>query len=198
MDTDITLPHSVKFAEKWVEWIQFRKDIKKPYKTNAGITKSLNMLKVVSESEACQMIDYSIANEYQGIFPVKKKFDKAETSLTVSWLKPKPVSQEPAKYFNPEDGKSFIIGRIKKAYEAGVHLNDAGSVYTNRLKPFLSTPDNVLAGIVEEVTLLINEKPGNRFEEKKEYNYNLEVRNRILKYNFDQWRSQENKIWEKL
>jgi len=188
------LPHSVKFAEKWIEWIQFRKDIKKPYKTEQGINKALNMLKAVSEAEACQMIDNSIANEYQGIFPVKKKFDKSETSLTVVWNKPTQVSQEPAKPFDPEDGKNFIIGKIQRAYETGARLNDVGEVFTNRLKPFLNTPENVMSLIIGRVQMEAMEKPKNRFVEKKEINVELEIRNRILKFNMDRWRNDNREI----
>lgn len=196
--TDITLPHSVRFAEKWVEWIQFRKEIKKPYKTDRGINAALNKLKLVTEQEACAMIDNSIANEYQGIFSIKKSNQKGETSLRVAWLKSKEVSKEPAKYFNPEEGKSYIIGKIKKAYETGSRLNDYGSVYTKRLEQFLSTPEDVLSKIHGEVLADSLVKPRNRFEEKVEINVELECRNRVLRWNIDKWRKENRKIYLEL
>ena len=103
-----------------------------------------------------------------------------------------------AKPYDPQKGKDFIVGKIKLAYETGVLLNDAGSVYTNRLRPFLNTPEDILQKINQEVTEMVNEKPTNRFEEKKEYNYDTEVRSRIIKFNLDQFREQGIKIYEKL
>lgn len=121
-----------------------------------------------------------------------------EAPLKVVWNKPTEVSKEPAKYFNPEEGKSYIIGKIKKAYETGSRLNDYGSVYTKRLAPFLNTPEDVLSKIQGEVLAESLVKPKNRFEEKVEINLELEIRNRVLRYNMNQWRKEGNKIWEKL
>lgn len=121
-----------------------------------------------------------------------------ETSLTVKWSKPKELSTYKPKKFNPEDGKSFIVGKIQKAYETGSRLNDVGEVFTNRLKPFLSYPESVINQIEIDVHEIATRKPRNRFEEKIEINVDLEVRNRILKYNMDIWREAGNKIYEKI
>lgn len=121
-----------------------------------------------------------------------------EAPLKAVWNKATTVSQDPSKYFNPEEGKSYIIGKIKKAYETGTRLNDYGSVYTNRLQQFLNTPEDVLSKIQGEVLAESLVKPRNRFEEKIEINVELECRNRVLRWNIDKWRSENRKIYLEL
>lgn len=121
-----------------------------------------------------------------------------ETPLTVSWSKPKPLSDYKAKEFDPKDGKSYIISKIKKSYETGSRLNDYGSVYTNRLEPFMDTPEDVLSKIQGEVLAESLVKPRNKFVEKVEINVELEIRNRVLRYNMDHWRNRGNKIYDQL
>jgi len=123
--------------------------------------------------------------------------DEETTQLYKTPSQPQSSTYKP-KEFSKEEGKAFIIGRIKKAYEGTAILNDIGESYTNRLKTHLNTPPEALREIVAEVYKLINTKPRNRFEEKREYNYELEVRNRILKYNLDRWVSEGRKIYLEL
>jgi uncharacterized protein YdaU (DUF1376 family) len=55
----------------WDCWIKYRKDIKRPYKSNLSIQAALKNLSNYSEDEACKMIETSIANQWQGIFELK-------------------------------------------------------------------------------------------------------------------------------
>lgn len=194
-----TLPHGELFALKWTEWLYYRSELKKPYKTTIGVTKALNKLGAMSEKEAISMINNSMEQEYQGLFPVSKTpFDKQETPKLLSHPKVQKISQEPAKYFDPKDGKAFIISKIKKAFEGNCTLNDVGSVYTSRLKRFLEIDPMALDMIRKEVQEIANRKPKNRFEEVPEINVELEIRNRILSYNMDRWREENRKIWKEL
>ncbi len=59
------------FLNTWSKWIMYRADIKKPYKSSMSIQMTLNELKKYTETEAIEMIEYSIRNAYQGIFPKK-------------------------------------------------------------------------------------------------------------------------------
>lgn len=108
------------------------------------------------------------------------------------------VSQDPSKYFDPEEGKRFIIGKIKQAYEGKTYLNDVGEVYTKRLEPFLDTPFFEMASIKAVAHERYTRKPKNRFEELPEVNYELEVRNGVLRYNIDKWKEEKREIYLEL
>lgn len=191
--TDITLPHSVRFAEKWIEWVNYRKALKKPYKTQKGITMALNQLKGVSEQEAIDMMDNSMRNEYQGLF--EKKKEKEEIPQSVAWLPEKtPVSQEPAKPFNPELGLQNIREKLKRNYETGVNLNDFGEVYTNRLRGLITIPSIIEEKIKKEVGEEASEPRKNRFEPPNDINVEFEVRNRILNHFLSTCRKQQRDI----
>jgi hypothetical protein len=62
--------------KKWDEWVEFRKLLKKPYKTIPGTAaaynKLLNLADSVSET-AIAIINQSIENEWLGFFPLKNK-----------------------------------------------------------------------------------------------------------------------------
>jgi uncharacterized protein YdaU (DUF1376 family) len=62
--------------KKWDEWVEFRKLLKKPYKTTPGAAaaynKLLNLADSVSET-AIAIINQSIENEWLGFFPLKNK-----------------------------------------------------------------------------------------------------------------------------
>jgi len=60
------------FITKYNEWIQFRKDIKKPIKTNRSINEQIKMLAQHDINTAIKIIDNSIMNEWQGLFPLKE------------------------------------------------------------------------------------------------------------------------------
>lgn len=58
---------SEKFHLVWDEWIAYRKEIKKPYKSTKSIQRALNQLKKFDERFALQLIDRSIVGGYQGL-----------------------------------------------------------------------------------------------------------------------------------
>lgn len=73
-------------VRKWVHWVEFRKSMRKPYKTKEGEAAAYNRLLKLSESNslvAIEIIDQSIANEWQGLFPLKNDAKPASS------LKPK-------------------------------------------------------------------------------------------------------------
>ena len=75
----ITLSHNAidnieEFTKVIQEWVDYKKAIKKPYKTQVGFNKFVKRLISLSDGEyekAQDIIDISIANNYQGIFPLK-------------------------------------------------------------------------------------------------------------------------------
>lgn len=61
-------------VKKFQEWIEFRKKIKKPYRTQEGAAAAYNRLLSLSDhvsDVAIQIIEQSMANEWQGFFPLK-------------------------------------------------------------------------------------------------------------------------------
>ena len=61
-------------VKKFQEWIEFRKKIKKPYRTQEGAAAAYNRLLTLSDHQseiAIEIIEQSIANEWQGFFPLK-------------------------------------------------------------------------------------------------------------------------------
>lgn len=70
---EIIMPFdSHEFIEMWEMWIQFRADIKKPYKSDLSIQAQFKKLSKYPESVAIEMIEQSIANGWQGIFEVRQ------------------------------------------------------------------------------------------------------------------------------
>jgi len=122
----------------------------------------------------------------------------------------KPVSDYIAFKPTQEVLDDFIVGKIKDAYEGKIYLRDNGSVYTNRLKDFLSTPESIINQIEKEVESISDPKPykeieheGVKYQIKQkeeviEYNHDLEVRNRILRYNMKVWQSEQREIYKEL
>lgn len=73
------------FGNAMLEWLTFKKEIKKPYKTLSGIKKCYNQLLEYSNNDpiiAQKIVDQSIANNYQGIFPLKQ--GGRESGVTMS------------------------------------------------------------------------------------------------------------------
>lgn len=57
------------------KWLSYRKEIKKPYKSQKSIEQFLTKLQELSGNSpktAMEIINQSIASEYQGVFPLKK------------------------------------------------------------------------------------------------------------------------------
>ncbi len=62
------------FAEKWAEWTEYRKERKLPAYKPIGLKKTFTMLlreSGGSVTEAMDMLEYSMENNYQGIFKRK-------------------------------------------------------------------------------------------------------------------------------
>jgi hypothetical protein len=66
-----SLPHGQEFATAWNEWISYRKEIKKPMKSQRTIDGQLDKLSKVPERIAIDMIRQSITEGWTGIFPLK-------------------------------------------------------------------------------------------------------------------------------
>jgi hypothetical protein len=61
-------------VKKWYEWCDFRKALKKPYKTTTGAAAAYNKLLTLSQNNsdiALSIIKQSIENEWLGFFPLK-------------------------------------------------------------------------------------------------------------------------------
>lgn len=61
---------------KWQEWLKYRSEIKKPYKTAQGATAAYSSLLALANQEetvAVLIIQQSIEHEWQGFFPLKNK-----------------------------------------------------------------------------------------------------------------------------
>ena len=68
----VVLPFlSKEFSNTWSDWLKFRSDIKKPYKSKHSIEAVLKILGQNTEQTAIKMIEQSIANGWQGLFPLK-------------------------------------------------------------------------------------------------------------------------------
>lgn len=67
----LPLPHGENFAKAWGEWINYRTKTKKKLSAFAQ-EKQLKLLAVITEQEAVECINRSIANDWQGLFPEKR------------------------------------------------------------------------------------------------------------------------------
>ena len=64
---------SLEFKSMWSNWIEFRRQIKKPYKSDMSLQGALKNLSKYPEDVAIKMIEQSIANQWQGIFELKQQ-----------------------------------------------------------------------------------------------------------------------------
>lgn len=67
---------SPRFKQAWAAWIQYRLEIKKPYKSDMAIQAALKKLSEHPEEVAIKMIEESISNQWQGIFEIKQTGNK--------------------------------------------------------------------------------------------------------------------------
>jgi hypothetical protein len=66
---------SVSFLPVWEKWLEYRKEVKKPYKTESGMKSKYNELVTLSgddPSNALLIVQQGIDNEWIGFFPLKK------------------------------------------------------------------------------------------------------------------------------
>ncbi len=60
------------FIKKWTEWEKYRQSKRKPI-SPAAASLQINLLSNYDEATAIQIIDFSIASDYQGLFPPKNR-----------------------------------------------------------------------------------------------------------------------------
>lgn len=74
----ICLPHSSAFQSVWMEWLTYRKE-RKIKTTMSTINRQLKLCASLSEKDSVSMIEKSITNGWQGLFPPEeKKFNKSQ------------------------------------------------------------------------------------------------------------------------
>jgi hypothetical protein len=71
---------SVHFLEVWGIWVEYRKEIKKPYRSDKSIQAALQELSKYPEETAIAMIKQSISNSWQGIFELKTNGKQQSTN----------------------------------------------------------------------------------------------------------------------
>jgi uncharacterized protein YdaU (DUF1376 family) len=65
---------SESFIPVWEKWLNYRKEVRKPYRTETGMITKYNELVSLSgndASKALAIVDQSIGNEWTGFFPLK-------------------------------------------------------------------------------------------------------------------------------
>ena len=63
------LLEDIKFLEVWLDWVEYRKEIKKPL-TNTAAKRQIKLLSSYSIQVATAMVDQSINMGWRGIFPL--------------------------------------------------------------------------------------------------------------------------------
>ena len=159
------LPHSTQFADKWEEWVKYRTELKKPYKTQKGVTMALNRLGAMSEIDAISMIDHSMSNEYQGLYGDGKKKEKGEIDPIYKEQPQPKLSPYQAKPYNQDIAIQHMKDKLKANYESGSFINDMGGIYTHRLKDLIEIPTDIRIAIEMEEEHEAT-RPRNRFEEQ--------------------------------
>ena len=76
----LPLPHGENFRRSWGEWVNYRTKTKKRLSRFAQ-EKQLKLLEGLTELEAVDCINRSIANDWQGLFPEKAKNSKSFTKI---------------------------------------------------------------------------------------------------------------------
>ena len=76
----LPLPHGENFKRSWSEWVNYRTKTKKRLSRFAQ-EKQLALLQGLTELEAVECINRSIANDWQGLFPEKAKNSKSFTKI---------------------------------------------------------------------------------------------------------------------
>ena len=175
--TDIQLPFTEKFAEQWESWLSYRKDIKKPYKSEKSIEGVLKKLTYYTEETACKMIQNSIDNGYQGIFEIKEENGKTVSTKEVYIPhdnSPNILKDFKARAFNRNEWREMVKQKIERFNTTGEYtINDYGNViYEHFIKRgILKLPNEIKEQIRGELTFEATRKR-TRFEEQ--YNGSLE------------------------
>lgn len=106
--TSIVMPDAIN-ESAWREWCEYRDKKKKPVSEHAA-KKQLKVLATYDAHSQQRMIDASIANDWQGLFPEK-----------LSQLKPAAAPETAAEFFQKRTDRSWADGLVKP------HLQLAGS-----------------------------------------------------------------------
>ena len=67
---EIDVPSGIN-VDAWNEWVDYRKNEKKKTITKAAASKQFRLLLGYTKEQQQQVIDISIQNDYQGLFPIK-------------------------------------------------------------------------------------------------------------------------------
>jgi len=89
-DTNIVYPfETIEFKDSWCIWKQYKIDIKKPYKSKLseqGALKRLSKM-ATSSDDAIDIIEFSIAQTYQGLYKENKTTNNGRKNNTNSTAK---------------------------------------------------------------------------------------------------------------
>lgn len=78
------IPFSTTFQTAWDEWLQYRKERKLPKYTPTGLKRTITHLLNISgnnEQTAILIVEQSIAQNYQGLFPLKNNFHAQQPNI---------------------------------------------------------------------------------------------------------------------
>lgn len=67
---ELEVPEGIN-VDAWNEWVDYRKNEKKKTITKAAASKQFRLLLGYTKEQQQQVIDISIQNDYQGLFPIK-------------------------------------------------------------------------------------------------------------------------------
>lgn len=139
---DIPLPFASEiFKTKWGEWLAYRKEIKKPYKSPRAIRQIFAQLARFEEAFVLELVDTSMANEWRGlVFP-------RTGELYEQWLQKQALAKE----------KQGTGTRAKPQPNLIAATNEANSIY-HQLKllekqqdTFETYPVNLLEPIAHQL-----------------------------------------------
>lgn len=77
----LPFPNSPEFAAKWELWLKYRKERKLPKYVPTGLKGTFTKLKRISGDDvqtAIAIIQQSMDDNYQGLFPLKQQFNGAK------------------------------------------------------------------------------------------------------------------------
>ena len=178
MSTTIKLPFTEKFAEQWESWLSYRKDIKKPYKSQKTIEGTLKKLTYYTEETACKMIQNSIDNGYQGIFEIKEENGKTVSTKEVYVPhdnSPNRLKDFKPRVFNRNEWREMVKKQIEHFLNTGEYsIPDYGNVIHHHLteRGILKLSDEVKEQIRGELTFEATRK---RTRREEQYNGCLEA-----------------------
>ncbi len=109
--------------EAWEAYLEMRKSIKKPMKTERAIKLAIHKLEVLLKQgeDPTAVLDQSIFNSWQGLFPVKNDISQKGDDM-----KKRTVQEELTHALQNQKNKSLpssslSAGAIKLFYEIGIH-----------------------------------------------------------------------------